>query len=157
MTKQCDNVLFREKIRQYDALLMRVQVCGAQQYTGFVEKVFSRRFEGPKRYGDGLLEFVGSPGHWGQVTLKDGERAIVFVRYLTHSDRYYQDHWRGHLTIVEGGDIAVANWPLLKEGGVWEPEYLRSAARLLEPSNPGKVALPYKLLEQHLHEEIALL
>lgn len=154
------STLLRKKLREHDAVLMSVTDIGAQEYVGNVQKVYSRRFEGPTAYDAGPLSFVGSPGTFGTVTLKHNERALVFLRYIQHSGRYYQDPMRGHFTVTsrDGHDLAIANWALLDaRGEQWEPEYLRKEAFILEPEKPWQVALPFSLLEQHLNEELKLL
>jgi hypothetical protein len=136
---------------------MTVTALGQQQYIGEIEKVYSRRFEGPEKYASGPLPFVGSPGSWGNHTLTNGERALVFVRWLAGSSRYYQDHWHGHFTIISIHEVqyAVANWHLLEPAEQpWAPRYLRDAAFQLDESKPWQVAMPYALLERHLTEEI---
>ncbi|GGZ07600.1 hypothetical protein ACFFTM_03865 [Pseudoduganella plicata] len=149
--------LLHDKATRYDAVLMTITAQGQQQYLGTVERVYSRRFEGPEAYASGTLRFVGAPGTWGNQTLADGERALVFVRWLPHSGRYYQDHWHGHFTIVEvnGVACAVANWHLLRSTErTWGPEWLRNAAFLPDENKPWQVAIPFALLERHLIEEL---
>lgn len=149
--------LLREKLRRCDALVLVARKTGPQQYTGEVERVYSRRFQGPNPY-DGSFSFVGTPDHWGSKTLDDGERALVFVSYLSNSQRYYQLHWRGHFSLcdIAGTLHAVAHWRLLDEGdrGRWGPDYLRDSAFLADAAKPWQVALPFNLLERHLLEEI---
>jgi hypothetical protein len=152
--------LLREKVSRCDAVLMTARSLGQQQYIGTVEEVYSRRFEGPARYDAGPLSFVGSTSAWGNVPLADGERALVFINYLPHSGRYYQDHWHGHFSLLEraGQLSAVANWHLLlPEQQSWGPAYLREAAFLLDENKPGKVAMPFALLEKHLLDELGKL
>ncbi len=154
------STLLRKKLREYDAVLMSVSESGPQEYVGVVQKVYSRRFEGPVTYDAGPLAFVGSPGTFGNVTLKNGENALVFLRFSAGSGRYYQDPMRGHFSITshDGRLFAVANWALLDpRSGEWEPAYLRKEAFILDAEKPWQVAMPFSLLEQHLHEELELL
>jgi hypothetical protein len=150
-------ILLREKVRQNDALLMTVKYEGAQQYTGYIHQVYSRRFEQSNQYDSEIISFVGAPNHWGATILKDGEKALVFVKYLTGSERYYQHHWQSHFTVVDhnGTLCAIANWQLLQEHSTWEPQYLRESAFLLDPSRLWQVTMPYSLIERHLYEELA--
>lgn len=151
------NQLLRDKVAQGDAILMTVSYLGQQRFVGRVEKVYSRRFEGPVKYDAGPLSFVGSTSAWGNRPLADGERALVFISYLAHSERYYQDHWHGHFSVVsiDGALYAVANWHLLQsEAPTWGPAYLRESAFLLDSDKPWQVAMPYALLERHLAEEL---
>jgi hypothetical protein len=152
-------ILLREKVRQYDALLMTVKDEGAQQYTGYIHQVYARRFDRSHQYDAGTISFVGSAGNWGNITLKDREKALVFITYLTGSERYYQGYHQSHFTVTEhqGTLCAIANWQLLREHSTWEPKYLREAAFLLDPTRQWQVAMPYSLLERHLYEELARL
>ena len=152
--------LLRAKLREHDAVLMTVAYKGAQTYTGHVQKVYSRRFEGPSAYDAGPLEFAGAPGTFGDVTLKDGETALVFLRFISKSARYYQAPWHGHFSVVhrDGALLAIANWALLDaRGSEWGPDYLRKGAFMVDPEKPWRVAMPFALLEQHLTEELELL
>lgn len=154
------NTLLRKKLCEYDAVLMNVTESGAQEYIGNVHKVYSRRFEGPVAYDAEPLNFVGSLGIFGNVTLKHDERALVFLRFIKESARYYQDPFRGHFSIapLDGNLFAIANWALLDERGEkWGPEYLRNEAFIVHPEKPWQVALPFPLLERHLNEELELL
>jgi len=149
--------LLRDKISRCDAVLMTVTALGQQQYSGKVEKVYSRRFEGPGGYDVPRLPFIGSTSSWGNQGLVNGERALVFIGYSTSTKRYYQEHWQGHFSVVaiENQLFAIANWHLLKSGGrTWGPGYLRDSAFLPDKEKPGRVAMPYALLERHLLEEL---
>lgn len=151
-------LLLRKVCRSHDALIMCVTDNGQQQYTGKLQRVYSRRFEGPQKYDLGVLQFVGAPGSWGNITLKDGELALVFICYLPHSQRYYQHHWHGHFTLFEINRQlhAIANWPLLQNGySSWGPEYLRRSAFIPDLTKPWQVAMPFDLLETHLIEELS--
>lgn len=151
--------LLRDKISRSDAVLMTVKALGQQKYVGTVEKVYSRRFEGPNPYDSGPLSFVGSTGSWGNQPLRDGERALVFMGYITYSQRYYQEHWQGHFSVIAEDSelLAVANWHLLSpEVKAWGPDYLRKSAFLLDNDKPGHVAMPFNLLERHLIEELEI-
>ena len=149
--------LLRERVRENDALLLTIIEVKGQDIVAKPERVYSRRFEGPQTYDQERLSFVGSPGSWGSVTLKPGELALVFIRYLEHSRRYYQHYWHGHFSVISlhGSRHAVASWHLLENGGIWGPGDLRASAFLPDPAVPWRVAMPYALLEAHLLEEIA--
>ena len=150
--------LLRDKVARCDAILMTVIDKGQQQYIGKVEKVYSRRFGGrADSYDSAPLSFIGSTGAWGNQTLVSGERALVFMSYLPSSERYYQDPWHGHFTVISirGEQYAVANWHLLQPGErSWGPSYLRDSAFLPDNEKPWQVAMPYALLERHLVEEL---
>jgi hypothetical protein len=152
--------LLRRRLHDADALLMRVRLAGAQSFTCNAEKIYSRRFEGAVPYTTEDFLLSGASPAWGNVTLEDGERALVFVSRFKNEERYYQQLWRGHFTVkaINGQPHAIANWHLLleKECGLWQPEYLRRSAFLPDASKPSQVAMPYSLLERHLLEELAL-
>lgn len=154
------STLLRMKLLEHDAVLMSITARSAQEYVGTVQKVYSRRFEGPIAYDAGPLHFVGPPGTFGNVILKNEERALVFLRYIKGSERYYQDAMHGHFSVIGCDErlLAIANWALLDERGEkWAPEYLRNAAFIVDSENPWQVALPYSLLEKHVNEELELL
>jgi hypothetical protein len=148
--------LLRESVNTHDPLMMSVKYLGNQAYVGEVRHVYARRFQGPQPYESGPLFFVGSAGAWGNQTLVDGELALVFITYLKGSSKYYQEYWRGHLSIENFNDVpyAVANRNLTDgKNGAWGPEYLRCEAFSL--GTPGRTALPLTLVERHIAEEIA--
>jgi len=151
--------LLRNKIRQHDALLMDVRSLGQQRYRGRIVRCYSQRFAAPGGYPPKSLEFVGSSGSWGNRTLADGERAIVFMRWLGRSG-YYQDYWRGHLSLreVDGAVYACLQDDCTRDGqrGCWGPPALRAAASFLAGPGLSGTYLPFELLEAHLLEEIAL-
>lgn len=130
-----------------DPVLMTIRQVSGQTIVGAVERVYATRFSKvgyPK-----TMSFVGSMGSWGNVTLQQGERALVFVCY--QEPRFYQCHWHGHLSVetINGAPHAIANWDLLSAAR-WGPDALYEAAFLVDPRSPMKVAMPYALLEQHL-------
>lgn len=147
--------LLRESVSSSDPLMMSVKYLGNQAYVGEVRHVYARRFQGPQPYESGPLFFVGSGGAWGNQTLNDGELALVFLTYLKDSSKYYQQYWRGHLSIENFNNVpyAVANWNLMEgTSGAWGPEYLRSQAFSLD--TPGRTALPLTLVERHIADEL---
>ena len=127
-----------------------------QTIIGTVEKVYSTRFEGKAKYESRPLTFCGSGGSWGNVILKKGERALVFLSFLNGSNMYYQDHWRGHFSIVEKDKefFAVANWHMLEEKDAACVQ-LRQASFLLDPNIPWRVAIPYPIFENELLKELS--
>lgn len=151
----------RDTLTRKDALLMTVRDLKDQQYVGKIEKIYSSRFAGPDRYNEAEVHFVGSSGAWGNTTLNDGERAIVFVSYFWESRKCYQEYGRGHLTLADqaGQAVAIAHWDLfaLKNKTILQPDYLRRSMFLPNPSAPHHVAMPFVLLERYLLDELASL
>lgn len=139
-------------LERCDPVLMTINEASGQNVIGTIERIYSSKFSGPDGYTQSI-NFVGSAGSWGNVTLKQGERALVFMCYA--KPRFYQCHWQGHFSIqcIEGVPHAIANWGLLS-GAKWEPAELYAAAFLPNQSSPLRVAIPFQLLEKHL--DIAL-
>ena len=147
--------LLRTKVASHDVLDLTVQDLGSQRYRAVVNRVLSNRI---CRFPPEMTEvvFVGTPGHWGNPTLGDGQRALVFLRRI--GDRYYEDHWHGHLDVEVFEDrlVAVAAWHLDKSGLAFGPEYLRKSAFTPDKSLPWRTAFPMGLIERHISEELAL-
>jgi len=147
--------LLQKKIQGHDAVLLKVMSVQGQNVVGQVELIYSRRFEGEVPYDNSALPFVGAPGSWGNTTLQENERALVFLKDLGEGRGYYQEPWHGHFSIVDidGSPHAIAHWDLLNSQP-WGPEYLFQSAFPLDPSAPSKTAMPLHLLERHLREEL---
>jgi hypothetical protein len=148
--------LLRKKLASNDVLDLTVQDLGSQQFRAVVNRVLSNRICGfPANLA--AIVFVGSPGHMGDVTLTDGQRALVFIRKV--GDRYYEDPWHGHLTLEPFEDrlVAVAAWHLDESGLAFGPEYLRQSAFTPDKSRAWRTAFPLELIERHLSEELGIL
>jgi hypothetical protein len=147
--------LLRAHLEAHDPLLLDVRKTGPQQYCGTIRRVYARRFAGGDGYAGPTIDFVGGTGAWGNRTLVDGERALVFVTRLR--GRCYQEHWNGHLSIQDlgGTPCVIAPASLLGDGasGWWGPAELRAAAFRV-PDSANQVALPFALVEQHLLAEL---
>ena len=147
--------LLRKRIASRDVLDLTVQDLGSQLYRGVVHRVLANRIcRFPPRMTE--IVFVGTPGHWGNPTLEDGQRALVFFGRI--DDRYYEHGWQSHLTIEVFEDqlVAVAAWHLDKSGFAFGPEYLRESAFVPDKSRPWRTAFPIALIERHISEELAL-
>lgn len=152
------SALLRKRIRHADPILMRVKHIGAGVFSADVDKIYSRRFEGAIPYESTKFTFSAASNAWGNVGLSDGEFALVFVSRFSSDSKYHEFSWHGHFTVIREAThlLAIANWHLLdeKSSGVWGPEYLRESAFLLDQHKPNRVAIPYELLEKHIHEEL---
>jgi hypothetical protein len=149
-------MFLQEKLESHDAMLVRVSSSSAQAVVAVPERIYSSRFGAPSGRESGPVRFTGAPGHWGNVALVEGERAIVLVRDLGASRGLYQDPWHGHFSIVDLGDTAhaIAHWDLLS-ADPWEPEYLHASAFHPTPGQLDKTALPLLLLERHILDLVA--
>lgn len=147
--------LLRKKVATNDVLDLTVENLGSQKYRAVVNRVLSNRFCAlPPSVR--TLEFVGTPGNWGNPTLQDGQRALVFIRPI--NGRYYEDCWYSHLSleVVDGRLLAIAAWHLNKSGFSFGPKYLRESVVTPDPAKPWRTGFPLELIERHIHEEIAL-
>lgn len=134
-----------EKLRDHDALLVRVFSASGQKVQAELIRSYSSNFAVPGGYPSGRIVFIGGPSHWGNAALLAGEEAVVFVRYLGEGRGLYQDPWHGHLSIAEvsGNRCAIAHWNLLSNGR-WDPPDLYAACFHPSPNNP--VGPPYPFM-----------
>jgi pimeloyl-[acyl-carrier protein] methyl ester esterase len=144
-----------ERLALHDAVLMSVLQVDGQTIVGQVERVSSRRFEGPTPYDAGPLTFIGAAGSWGNVCLQAGERALVFLAFLPHAGRVYQGHWRAHFSMAEidGNAVAIAHWDLTAPNAD-HADPLHAAAFLPDPARPARVAIPWRVVEDQLVQEL---
>lgn len=147
----------KETLKDHDALILKVYEVSGQDVKARIEKVYSRRFTDSQKYMTQTIEFVGSAGNWGNVTLKEGETALVFISYSTHSLRYYQRYWHGHFTIetIDHVECAIAHWTLMSHSR--EPQDLANSMFLPNPQKTNQVAMPFDLLEKLLIETLTTL
>ena len=124
-----------------------------QWFWARVERVYSaRRGLAPGCEGK-EIEFVGAPNHWGAAPLTVGDRALVFVRFI--SGRLYAEAWRGHMVVEEVAGAAHAVFPHRE---LWlseeVPEPVRSAARQ-DPRRPYASVIPFVVVEGYLQSLLA--
>lgn len=154
--------LLRKRIAHADPILMRIMDDDGEVVTGRAIRIYSTRHAGRAPYSAETLQVRKASSAWGNVTLgQSGTTALAFIAGSERDDHYREYPWRGHFAVedIAGMVCAVAHYHLLneKECGLWEPSYLREAAFLPDTSRPGRVAIPYPLLERHLLDELALM
>ena len=145
--------LAEKVIGQAVLLLAITDAPRAQVLVGRVEKLYSMGgvFSASPVGTD--IEFVRSPGHWGDVPLEPKQRAIVFLTKA--SGRLYEVPWRGHLLLeqIEGVEHAIVQVPelwLIKE----VPPALRELARP-DPKRGYASAVRFDVMQAYLEELIA--
>lgn len=139
-----------ERLKSHDALLIdRVKV-EKQVVSARILHAYTAKHEGLTKYKIGSISFVGTPGSWGNPTLTDNDKALVFVGYLKHSERYYQHHWLAHFPIFDlnGQEFALVRWNL--NGNNWWPTEFHEYCVTLDNNQPWEVAIPFTLFEKHL-------
>lgn len=154
--------LLRKRLAHADPVLLSIVDDDGAVVTCKAIKIYSTRHARHTPYPAEAFQVTKASGAWGNVPLgKSGATALAFIAGSETGGLYREYPLRGHFAVenVAGTVCAVAHFHLLdeKECGLWEPSYLREAAFLPDPSRPGRVALPYALLERHLLEELALL
>jgi len=88
------------KVESRDLILLSVVGSpNSQVLRAKVERIYSARKGIDREHLGKEIEFVRSPGNWGDVALQVGERALVFISRI--SDKFYEDAWRGHLVVEE--------------------------------------------------------
>lgn len=154
--------LLRKRVAQADPILVRIIDDTGDVVTCEAIRIYSTRHAGHTPYSAEAFQVRKASSAWGNVPLgQSGTTALAFVAGSERGDHYREYPWRGHFAVedIAGVVCAVAHYHLLneKECGLWEPSFLRKAAFMPDTSRPGRVALPYSLLERHLLEELALL
>ena len=154
--------LLRKRMAHADPILVSIVDDDGAVVTCKAIRIYATRYAGSTPYSADTFQVAKASMAWGNVPLgKSGTTALAFVMGSKSGDQYREYPSRGHFAIeeIDGMVCAVAHYHLLdeKECGLWEPSYLREAAFLPDTSRPGRVALPYALLERHLLEELALL
>lgn len=138
-----------DKIAKYDLVVARViESLGSQMLRAELEHIYSAS-HGMGNYEIGTeFEFVRSPGHWGDVPLKIGDRAFLFVGFV--SGHLYEDAWRGHMVIekIDGEPHAIFQFKEL-----WlsqdVPSLIRENSRQ-DPKRPYASAIRFDVIESYL-------
>lgn len=139
-----------DKVADYD--LVMVEVLGEpapQTFRARVRRIYSAR-KGVNAASLGAeIEFVGCPPHWGQVELKVGETALVFLGNSS-SGRLYEHPWRGHLVVeqIDGGAYAIYLHKALWLADSVPPSL--SACMRQDPKRPNASAVQLDALEAYL-------
>jgi hypothetical protein len=137
------------KVESRDLILLRVVGSPSPQVLrAKVERIYSARKGIDRKCLGKEIEFVRSPGNWGDVALEVGERALVFISGI--SDNLYEDAWRGHLIVeeVNGNLFAIYQH---KELWLCEgvPEIIRACSSQ-DAKRPYATAIQFEALENYL-------
>ncbi|KAB8053541.1 hypothetical protein GCN74_25270 [Janthinobacterium sp. FT14W] len=142
-----------EKVENHDLVLLHVVSSPRPQVLrATIQRIYSAKRGIDQRYIGKEIEFVRSPGNWGDVALEVGERALVFISMV--SDRFYEDTWRGHMIIEEiQGDL----FAIYQHRELWlceeVPEAIRACSQQ-DPKRPYATAILFGILEAYLIELI---
>ncbi|KPC53168.1 hypothetical protein [Amantichitinum ursilacus] len=142
-----------DKIAEYDVVMVTTKSSPrAQVLRAKVERTYSalRWIEGLSASDE--IEFVHSPGRFGDPILKTGERAIVFIVGI--SDRLYEESWRGHMLVEKIGTEQYAIYPHRE---LWLsqdiPQVIRENA-IQDPTRPYASAIKLDVMENYLMQLI---
>ena len=137
------------KVKSRDLLLLHVLSSPSpQRLRAKVERVYSTRKGVDQKCLGKEIEFVRSPGNWGDVALVVGERALVFISSI--SNTFYEDAWHGHLIVEEGERGLFAVFPQ-KELWLCEdvPEIIRACSSQ-DVKRSYATAIQFEILEKYL-------
>jgi hypothetical protein len=137
------------KVESRDLILLRVVGSPSPQaLRAKLERIYSARKGIDRKCLGKEIEFVRSPGNWGDVALQVGERALVFIFGVSY--RFYEDAWRGHLIFEEinGNLFAICQH---KELWLCEgvPEVIRTCSNQ-DAKRPYVTAIKFEVLEKYL-------
>lgn len=94
------------------------------------------------------IEFVRSPGNWGDVPLAVGDEALLFISKI--SNELYEDAWRGHMVVEE---IGAERYAIFQHRELWlseeVPPAIRESSRQ-DPKRPYATAISLGALEAYL-------
>ncbi|WP_155737651.1 hypothetical protein [Delftia acidovorans] len=100
------------------------------------------------------IDFVCSPGTWGDAQLSIGDEAIIFISLI--SNRLYEDAWRGHMLIE---DIEGEKYAIYPHRELWLNEEIPSLIRensKQDPKRPFATAIHFVAMEKYLKELIEI-
>ena len=148
MTEASQLFLF-DKLGKCDLVkLSNIYPTSPQTFRGIVEYIYTaKNGVDPKMLGK-EIEFIGSPNCWGNMILKQGETAYVFVSKI--GKKLYQDSWRGHLVIeeIDGQQFAIFQ---AKEMWLSEdyPQLIKENSRQ-DPKRPFASAIRLQAFEEYI-------
>lgn len=151
-----ENMFLLDKTRNHDVIIIRIlRSLGNQLLVGSVEDIYSAR-KGIKWSDLGSeIEFICSPGTWGDVALVVGDRAILFVSLI--SGKLYEDAWRGHMLIEE---IEKDNYVIFPHRELWlnedVPAEIRAGARE-DPRRPYATAIRFDAMDSYLRNLLEMI
>ena len=142
------------KVESHDLILLHVVSSPSPQVLrAKVERIYSVRRGIDLKCLEKEIEFVRSPGSWGDVALEVGERALVFISIV--SDKYYEDAWRGHMIVEEKNGNLFA---IYQHKELWlcedVPEMIRACSEQ-DTKRPFATAIRFEVLEDYLIDLIA--
>ncbi|MBK8804030.1 MAG: hypothetical protein IPN71_18635 [Fibrobacteres bacterium] len=143
----------RKKLKNSDLVILnKIVSLGSQIFRGELEWIYSSAHSnGPLVQGESI-DFVGTPGHWGNPTLDPYSRALVFIGYIHHSEKLYQDSWTSFLPIlsVDGVDYSLIPWRVEGDSPVPEDKRVHSPAAL--HVKPWMTVFKYEYIDQLIKE-----
>ena len=142
------------KVKTHDLVKISVIDSPASQVLrATVERIYSAsKGINPRTLGQ-EIEFTRSPGHWGDVSLSIGERALVFVASI--SGRLYEDPWHGHMVVDEIDGCQYASFP---GRDLWLRDDFPASLRAYSKQDPKRsyaTAIRFDVIERYLVELIA--
>ena len=142
-----------EKLASHDLVI--VLITGAPRphvFRANVERIYTcRKGITPEHLGS-EIEFYSGPASWGNVPLRVGERALLFVRNLSGILNEYP--WRGHMVLEETDGELYAS---LQFPEVWLREDVPTSVRQAARPHPAKgnwSIVRFDTLEEYLRELI---
>ncbi len=143
------------KIVGQDVLLLRIlNEAQPQILQAKIEKIYSNKLGTSKLLVGDDFEFTRAGSHWGADTLKPGQRAIVFISFI--SERWYEDSWQGHFQIeeIDGKEFAIfPRAELWLEKDI--PEIIKENSKAAA-NRPNASAIDLTSLENYLSELISM-
>jgi hypothetical protein len=126
-----------------------------QEFTARILKIYSRKHGMESFSVNEVINFVGLPTTWGSEQLNVGGVALVFIKYLDTSKRFYEMFWRGHLWLeeIEGKTHAV-----YQEKELWNKDYFPEELKLYARQDPKRsyaTAIQFDALERYIVNLIA--
>lgn len=137
------------KIESRDLILLHVVSSpNPQVLRARVERIYSARKGIDQKCLGKEIEFVRSPGNWGDVALEVGERALVFISIV--SDKFYEDAWRGHMIVEE---IKGKLFAIYQHKELWLceeiPDIIKACSEQ-DTKRPYATAIQFEILENYL-------
>ncbi len=137
------------RVKDLDLVLLSVEAeIAPQEFRGHIEHIYSSGIAIDRTYINKTIDFVGGADTWGNISLAQGNRALVFFTRI--HGKLYEDHWRGHILLedVEGKEYAFYDIDRLLENNLL-PECLTKAVKH-EISKPPLTAFDFEAFETYL-------
>jgi hypothetical protein len=147
MNKQLDFLL--DKVLKHDLVLAQVTSAPRPQVLrAKIERIYSTGKGIVYGFLNSEVEFVRSGGTWGDVALKVGEQALLFVASV--SGKLYEDVWHGHM-VVE--DIEGSLYAIYPRKELWLSEDIPTLIRVASRQDPKRsyaTAIRFDVMEEYL-------